>query len=447
MTFDFLGKIFKKKEKTDDTEIQEMNLEEISNAINQKSNELLRDFEKDVKEKYSRIGAATINLKNELNALHKSVVNTQVDPQLLQVVLSHRNNFINKMQNAIKALEIPEKINFETSLNFYNVSSEALDYAGSKSIADYGHAKILFEKQLSDVIEKIKVLNLLLKDLRHPIETNMSSYEDMKFSTATLEELKNVIDSLGRNKKHLEELENELGNLNREKETAEKDIEDMNKSDEWKKFNELKDKKNELENKIGATESEIIRIISPLGKSLKKFKNLVDNGIEKFEDSDYIEAYINSILEAIEKDDDLSIFYSILKTVKKLIERGKIGLKSEKEEKTVVLIDEILGNKILEDALHKLGNLRDEKGGISDELKTYELKDKKNRFEKDLEHLKDKIGKREIEIKKLKNWIEGMENVINDKKTLLKNKLESLMEKKIEINLGTDRICENSKKP
>jgi chromosome segregation ATPase len=294
----------------------------------------------------------------------------------------------------------------------------------------------LFEKQLLDVINKIKNLNSILRNFKQPIDANTGLYNDIKFSAKTLEELKDGVNSLDENKKYLEELENELKSLNHERETTERNIENLLRSDEWKKLNELEDRERDLENEIGTVENEIITMISPLGKSLKKFKNLVDNDVEKFKDSDYIEDYISSTLEAIKKDSNLNIFYSMLFVIKKLIENGKIELKSEKGEKAVDLINDILDNKILESALNKLRNLTNEKEGIINKIKIYELRDRKNRLEKDLEHVKDEIEENDIEIRKSKEKIEKMKNEMNDKKTFLKNKLESLMGKKVELNIS-----------
>ncbi|HKZ45327.1 MAG TPA: hypothetical protein VJ343_01335, partial [archaeon] len=390
MAFDFLGKLLGKKDEPE----PEMNLEEINSMIKRKSDGLLVNFEDDIEEKYSKITAAKIDILDRLNALQRAGVNTQTDSQLLQFVIGHRNSFANKIRSAVKNMETPKEINFETTLNFYNRSSETMDNAGSKSIPDYEEAKILFERQLLDVMEKIKVLDWLLKGLRYPIENKMGSYDDIKFSSKTLEELKEAMDSLERNRKNLEELQIEIGNLNREKEIAEENIEKLVNGDEWKKFNELKLEKNNLEDEIGKTEGEIVRILSPLERPLKKLKNLVDNGAERFEGSNRIGSYISSAREAVENDKGLVALYSILRALQDLTGKGRIEMKSRKEKRTAGLIDEILNDKMLENVLIRLGNQREERERIVDRLKSNDLDEKKSNLERELGYLKDKISQK-----------------------------------------------------
>jgi DNA repair exonuclease SbcCD ATPase subunit len=413
----------------------EIDFNGIGNYLNGKSAEIFKPFEKDVKNIYTKIQTATIELDRSLNTLEKTGINQKVDPQLLVLIISHRKSLINKMQNVVNVLETPETLTYESVLEFYNKSSSALDYASSKSIVDYEHVKILFERQLLEVVERIKVLDWLLKDLRYPLDNRKEFFEKLKGCSSTAKEVAKKLAALASTKTDSENTEAAIVKLREELGNVENEIKNILDSEGWKELEGKEKDLGEIESKVSEVKNEILQNISPLEKSFRKFAKLVEDGTVQFEDKKYLWDYLNDGLNTLTKN-DLSKFYSLLPVIKREIEKNTIEIKVDKREKTVEIIDSMIENKFLSEMLGRLKVLEVGRQSLEAELQELKkLRDKKGELERKQNIVMNKVAENESLSKELISKIEKIEKEIEMKKSEIENNLAKIIEKNIKIKM------------
>ncbi|MCP8306561.1 MAG: hypothetical protein H3Z49_05630 [archaeon] len=220
--------------------------------------------------------------RDDIESLEEAEIEEEkVDPRLLRIVLGNRISLVKKMRSFIDGINIPAQINCKTILEFHDSFMKMLEDVNIKSVKNYPRTKILFGSEASLLLKDLKILNKLFTELVDPIKEKRELIKDIDETKEDIKDLKEEISSLERNKIDLKGQRFNLERLGKEKSEVRKSLEKLVESEKWAYFSKLVQEKEDIRKEIKGARSEILQTVSPLGKSLKKFKNLMGTEKEK----------------------------------------------------------------------------------------------------------------------------------------------------------------------
>ncbi|MCP8305088.1 MAG: hypothetical protein H3Z50_06465 [archaeon] len=373
--------------------------------------------------------------RDDIESLEEAEIEEEkVDPRLLRIVLGNRISLVKKMRSFIDGINIPAQINCKTILEFHDSFMKMLEDVNIKSVKNYPRTKILFGSEASLLLKDLKILNKLFTELVDPIKEKRELIKDIDETKEDIKDLKEEISSLERNKIDLKGQRFNLERLGKEKSEVRKSLEKLVESEKWAYFSKLVQEKEDIRKEIKGARSEILQTVSPLGKSLKKFKNLMGTEKEKLVSEKELDVYINSPVEALIADGGFETLKSILNNVKKYILSREIELKDKKREKTLASIKEILETDTLKELIKKHNDLVTIVVFLSKAINKIKFEEKEI-LENKLEEIKRRIKELEGEIQKSNKKNKVLEKRFLDKKFLLENKIEQITNRKVNLIL------------
>jgi len=437
-----LEKIFgrKKEEASEETpenipekKDESLSIEDAENYLSKKLEEKVGPFKEDASKIYQEIQSAANDMQSSLNELAEARFTERVDPQLLQNVVSHRTSCIRKRKIMIKQLKASIQPDFDSIATYGHSIKLAISEANQNTLNDYRFVDRLFEKEGGKTIDSLKAIKKVSDKLRDLINSSMNGISSVRNAQNDLKLVKEERDVLCQMKKNLEAFGTKLAELKSRNEKTEEDMKKFESGKEWIYFNELLEKKRNIEEKISDFKSEIMQNISGIEKPLKKLENLIDKGIVKVDDRKTLEKYTNSFLAAMIEERTPGEANSILKTLQENISEGKIELKNR--EKELDEIKWILENNLFENFLKKYLLLEDELKELEKNINKRDEPNAKNRMESEIRDLERQAEITSSEIEKAGKQIEKMEISINKRKDSLEESLIALANKKIELTI------------
>ncbi len=422
----FFDSIFK-KEKRKTIQLIKVTLDELDSWFEDETKIHFGELNENSKKVLDNIQMLLNQFKENLEYLEEAVIKEEkVDQRLKQIVLSNRNNLVKKMRSFVDSVEIPIRINHKTVSEFYNSFMRKLEDLNKKSIKSYKRTKILFESETSQLLTDLKTMDKLIAELIGPINKKKALIKDIDETKENIENLKKEISLL---KKLETDLKSQRNYLDKSKEKAYElkiNLEKLVESEEWVYLKKLVTEKEEITKKIDKVRKSLIETLSPLKKSLRKYKNL------KKRNKEDLDIYILSPIEALIEKGGIGIFKSIFIDIKESVLSGEIELKDKKKEKTLSLIKKILDTDILKDSIAKHNELNTKLELLDEKISNTKFLEKEV-IEKKIKEIEQRIEELEDSIKESNKKSTLLEKDIMEKKTSLENKIESITNQKVNI--------------
>ena len=426
-----MQRIFGRKEEARE---QTFSIEDTEGFLSKSFDERFQVLEKDASKMYKDIQSVVDDMKQSLNDLANAEFKGPVDSELLQNVVGHRRSFIQKMDAMISQVKRPMQSDFDSIMEFISYSSSAVSEADKKTVNDYQFLNELFSKEAGNTIGKFKALRAVSGKLENFVNKNKESLLSIKNAQNELQLIKDWMKKMAETKGHLKTLESRLSSLNSEREGEKGKLEKFLGSEEWLRFNELLEKKKKVEEDVANIKSQMLQGISKIEKPMRKFKNLVDRGILKFENEKALEKYSSSVFDALVEEKNPETLYSLLKVVQKNISEGKVEMKDR--EKSMAEIKWLVENNALENPLEKYLLLASELEKMKRSVGEQKMPDVRRDIERRIEDMEMQVERASLEMEKLKKQMERMRDSVNEKKITLESMLTSLANKKISINIS-----------
>ncbi|MDP7324249.1 MAG: hypothetical protein QF632_05815 [Candidatus Woesearchaeota archaeon] len=320
--------------------------------------------------------------------------NKNIPMRALQIMEGNRDAYVKRvtlfLQNIQPPSILPEVSAFAEKIkkDFESlVKSTSKEYQILQEfLADESRKVAQNIKELERLCEKIGELGedeklILIKE----VEKNIKTLREKRARKELLEKTK-------------EKKKIELDELNKVHTDLEKSIESLKKEPEYKKVNDLKEKRKEMLGKIKNKAAELLYIFSTIEKALRKYIRI------SFEDQKILASYLESPLGAIFQDPDFTII-DVLKKIRIAIERKKIELDSKKGDKTIKAI-ETLTPQWLSTFYEEYSKLKAEKEALDKEIDTITIESKIEANEKQKSEVKEFQDKLKSEIKNIEEDVE-----------------------------------------
>ena len=431
----FLERIFGKKEETREQVFnkQVFSIEDAENFLSTNFDERFQTFKEDASKIYEEMQPVMVNMQKSLENLVRVDFKEQVDSELLQNVIAHKKSFVQKMEIMIEKIKKPMQSDLDSILEFNKYISSAISETNMKTVKDYHFLKILFEKEAQKTFENFKILSNKSDNFETLINSNKENLFSIRNAQKDLQSIKEETRNLNQIEGLLKTFNIKLSDLKSKHDSLKEDLKKFKDGKDWIHFNNLLEKKKIMEEKVSNLKSQIPQNTSQINKPLRKFKNLVDNGIVKIQNEKILKKYVESTLDALIEEKNPKTIRLILEMVQKNISEGKIELKDK--ERVMTEIRRILDNNLFENFLKKYLLLMEDLEKLEEDITAHRASNIKNKMESQIEDVKRDIEMIRLEIEKVKKQIEKTKNSIKERKITLEKTLTLLTNKKISINV------------
>jgi DNA repair exonuclease SbcCD ATPase subunit len=409
--FNLLKKLFKKKEKQEEKkEVSIDSLKEFSEKLeselfqnNKKQIEKIQDAAEEIKRDINEVGVALRNAKAE----------EEIEQNLKKKVISARDNVSDRLNYIYSHMSIP-KINSWADITWLREELNKIMNEIRDLISKKGELiKIGFKKQRGMIDTLAVELANALSDIDNLLSENHDKLYALNVIKEKWQELINLNNQIKNTESKLEEKQKEMNDLTSNQKYVEAKIDEIEKSNEFKRKIEIKNKINELENKKLTIENEFRNELNFTIKALKKYIHFYGGLIEK-DELKWIKNVIEEPTRLLESTEEK--INELLERVKDNITRD--NLKFDEKTKNRILNDTENIPEIVSSTKDKTEQINSEIDRLSKELESISLND--------YENLKETL-------KVSKQWINKLKNEIPELEKRLEEKEEKLEEIMIEI--------------
>ena len=418
--FNFLKNLLKIEPKKEDIPTEKLNqwFNQKTEPFYSKLNTQLIDVFGSVPEQINEIKTNITNLENA------SIKDEEkIEPKVKQVVLGNRVNYIRVLSQFIDEVEIPQKIDYETSNNFCSKITEKLDELSKNTGKSFYTVQHLFPNQVEALAKNISNISKSAKSIKAVIEKNkIQKIEEIKIH---IQILIKSIEKKENLKQELEQIKKRMENSKKMKQENENKIEQLKESKECSEFNRLKQQRDDINIKIHSIENQIIDLFSQLIPALKKFQRITlkDDALI----ADYTENPVKTLLE----DPNFKII-ELLQNMKKSILSNSIDIRDKKREKTLEKIDQIKHEE-LKNILSKHNQLKQAKDGLNNKLKSNRTMPLIEEMQYKHEHHINMIEKLKKDIQETEDKIKNIN--INNIKEQLQDKIKESINFELDIKV------------
>lgn len=374
------------------------------------------EIKRDLEENVEKLGESLEKVRN-------AEVDEEMASRLESAGRSNKDVLVNRLQNFIGNFSTSETSNFLDLVRFMEEKSSELAELEEKLQKNIMFVQKLHESETRKLVDSL-----------HDLEENLDLAKEIEERKNIREEYSEVEEILD----EVEEIEDEIENMEEQlskKEDEIRELEDKLESVQEKEPSEEIEEKENLIEKLEMDEKKmknrIVQNISPLKRSLKKYRYhaSVPGGNE-----DLLEKYIENPIQGAMDDDGLSFLKKVKDNLDELLETDDLGFGEDEAEKARRDLEQLdlEGLKKWKDEIDEIRDeIKDTKEGIGN-LKSDEeinrIQRKTENTRKDLESLNKKID-RKIDRK------EGLTDSLKERKEKLEEDVNRLLNTDLKINL------------
>ena len=253
----FLKKIFQKKEET-------LNL-----SFNELSPWLIKNIEFSLDQEIKEIEEAKISFKKAINILEEAKIKAKAGKRIETAVNTNKNTYITALKAFENKIELPSKYNYsylkQYTLNF----KDKIKNLNKRTIRNYHIIKTLIGEELEEVAKKLRGVDQSIDNLTNRIEKN--KLKEIEEIHERLKELNEILISNKEKTTTEKELKKSQKSLLEKEKTIKEKIEKLEDSEEFKEYNQLKQKRDENKKQINDLNSDFLSYYLSIERSIRKF--------------------------------------------------------------------------------------------------------------------------------------------------------------------------------
>ncbi len=301
---------------------KKLNLDDVDKKIDSFSKEAIGNINRELENIKRNIEENINNIEKNINLLEeKEPKNKNLPERAKSVVEGNKKSYIVKLREFIKTIEMPEDV--YSVVSFCDGFDSSLDDLGKKTIKNFNILQQFFGDETKSISIGINQINDLLKNSKKMIQdSNIEKIRELK------ESVKDVNNKLELKK----EIEKEIKLANEKKEKnnnelkeKEKEIKNIEKGDNYKRFLDLCEKDKLLKKDLKELETGFSSDFLAITSSLKKYERLTM-------DFQLVNDYMKNHLKALQNDENLKIV-GLLGKMSESIAKGELDLKDNKKKR------------------------------------------------------------------------------------------------------------------
>lgn len=365
-----------------------LELEELPEWIEVKSEKTFSRLHHHIKQKYEEIGVALGDLGVSKGHLNDANTVDDAYKQIAKAGISNKDNVVKNIGIIIDRTIIPQDATISAATEFYTSTKSGLKTLIENTMRSQQYAKALFPEEYRGVMDGLSHLETLLDELMAPINEvrdKLDAYDRLKESVETISQYQQQI--VG-NEDLIPDLEKKYDSLENELQSLESKLEGVVKSEEFTKAHELEKQVMTLEGSLSDIDSNLKSMFAPLSKALSRMEKQDASGRHKMSPES------KEILLTI-RDNPVSVLGTdingFLDEIRGRIEDGTLGLKQQKMNNTIKQLDKLRDSDILSSLSEKRGLCLSELEEVKGELDRLTVYEEKTRSEKEMSACRSRI--------------------------------------------------------
>ncbi len=360
-------------------------------------NQYLQEYFRKIAEIKSRLqDDAALLSQQEISKKEKQ----QVEGRIQNIVVGHKNHYVQEMQRFVDALYATINNNpatlsdYHQALAFNQELREKLDHLAQRTAKSYQAAQHLFFDNVEKIFNSLGELNLLVKSFRRE---QIQKIDNLRTLLASIDEGLDKQRSIQERREKKEEM---LKILFGQKEKLMAEVQKLRESKEYYEYENARQKEQELRQEKNAVENDIHSFFARLKKPLKKYEHLAP-------ENKPLLPYLEESIAALRNDGSLKIM-EVLQGLKKTLAEGTLEF-DEKQKNNFLQLIEKSEQGYLQELQEKDRPLQKKLAAIRKELSEQKIVDMIKKAEGEAELVGRSIKDVEKEISRFKTDDTGLE--------------------------------------
>lgn len=421
---EFVKKIFKNEEPKL-KEIRKINLQEISEWLDNKSKPLIEELNFQIEKILMGINEEIQITRVNIDVLENAKLqNPNIPFRAKQYMEGNRKAYIRSVTSFLGHLEINNKDYFYLR-GFCNMFDKLIIDMDKGTLRSYTILQEFFSNETNKIAQNLKNFDDIFSELKSTMDNKkVVSLNHLK---EKIKELEIKINQKMNIDLDFKSIEAEFTGSNNEKEEIMKNIEKFNKDDEHINFLNLNEEKNKKTNNNDFRQNDFLQSFSFLERALRKYSHIA------FDHEELVLDYLQQPIESLVKDKKLVIL-DILKNVESLIIENKLGIDEKKKEKPLEEIKK-LNKGFFEQFLREYTVFKSELEDIEKQIKISRVPEKLKYFNISLKDINLIIERENKEFDKIKAEVVKLDKVIDELHNEIEIDIKELFNEEIKIDM------------
>lgn len=422
----FLDRLFgrRKSEKEEEEHEKDLDFDKTSECVQKKIEEETNVFWPSIEIFHAELKSSNEQLESSLENLKKAVPAEKIDDQILKIANTSKDNFITKMSAIPSAIKKDFSKNIDSFSGYYNSVVSSINGANMKTVKEYMSLDVAFKKETNDVVDKMGKVKKHVDDFKKEVTKKKERIGFLEKILSDNKLLKEKIEEKVSCEKKIEELKNELEDLGKRKIDSEKELEGLGQSEIWNSYIQLTKDRNVAEGEVRKIIEEIVNIFTSLDRMLKRFIKFIEDENLNFKNRDLLKRYVESPFDAFIQDNNSEVINSALAMLEQLLVEKKI--KIDNMDSSLKIINNLKSSKILESLSKKYFEINEKIKELKEQIETHEYVKKKSELQNNISKAARSIEDNKKTLEHQEKLIKTVETEIQSMRENLKNKLKEI---------------------
>ena len=429
----FLEKIFgrKKEEETlpEKPEEIELDLDKAEAWFEDEMSGFIKTVNTDADSLIKQIKNISENLEDSLQKLETKESEDELEGRMKMLAIGNKESFIRKVRLFNSSISPPEPKNIPLFSDFCVKIISDINRMTKEMSKNIYFAKMQFGEEINDITANLNSMTRLVDEFQK--KQDMHKINQITVVRNLLKEIKMQSETQKNGNLNLEQKRENLEALQDEKNKAQKNLENVEASEESSQLKQMIEQKDNLNDEISINRNNIIQIFSPLAKVLKKYERF--NTSLSADDTKILAAYIESPFRALKIDTEFRTLNKITEETEKLITSGKIDLKDRQKEKALTRISALKDHSLLNKHLSEHKQLKEQLKDLETRIKATKINRETETARQKLKDIESKAENEEQDIQKIKNTQKNTDETISLKTEELEKALSKISGKDISV--------------
>ncbi|MBA7501897.1 hypothetical protein ES706_00472 [subsurface metagenome] len=355
----FLRKIFGKKPKAPEPQVEELSIDSLGERVGKLKQEKLSETQSKLNAMLDRLSEEREALLKELKTLSEAEPTDEVYPGLHKTALEARRLLADKLTRAVTAIE--RRGGFSTDeLATLNSRLTKMVNLTTDAIATHSrYVRALFGSHFNSAELRLRRLHGLVREVNVLIEGTLGKMRSLDLVSSKISSQKELLHRIEDMRTNAKSLENQVVALEKLIENESNQMARLINSEEFKSLDASGRELERIEREIAQVKGAASSAISGLSRPFRKMEKLVTAG-ECQMDREMIkvlELCIENPLEVLSSDEKIASTNALLQKMIELLEGGKISMDDRERKKRMKLARELLEEKKLLKLKERLAHL------------------------------------------------------------------------------------------
>ena len=357
----FLRKIFRKKPKTPEPQVEKLSIDSLEERVNKLKKEKLEKAQSKLNAMLDGLSDAREALLNELKTLSEAEPAGEVYPGLRKTALEARRLLTDKLTRA--ATDIRRRGEFSTN-DLVTLDGKLMKMVNLTTDAIATHSRYiraLFEPNFNAIELCLRRLHGAIREIHALIEGTLGEMRSLDLISSKISSQKELLHRIDGMRTDAKSLENQVAVLEKLIENESNQLARLVNSEEFKGFDASGRELERIEREIAHVRGAASSAISGLSRPLRKMEKLVMAGKCQMDREmvKVLKLCIENPLEVLSSNEKLATTDALLQKMIELLEEGKISMSDRERKKRIELARELLEEKKLLKLKERLTQLHD----------------------------------------------------------------------------------------